>query len=44
MDRGVWWAVVHRVAKSRSDLACTHTVFDGNKFCVEEIKKGDVRY
>ena len=27
MDRGVWWAAVHRVAKSwtrLSDLACTH--------------------
>ena len=27
MDRGAWWAAVHRVAKSRtrSDLAHTHT-------------------
>ena len=28
MDRGAWWATVHRVAKSRtqlSDLAHTHT-------------------
>ena len=28
MDRGAWWAVVHRVSKSRtrlSDLAPTHT-------------------
>ena len=27
MDRGVWWATVHRVAQSRtrlSDLACIH--------------------
>ena len=28
MDRGAWWATVHRVTKNRhywSDLACTHT-------------------
>ena len=27
MDRGAWWATVHRVTKSQtrlSDLACTH--------------------
>ena len=29
MERGAWWATVHRVAKSQtwlSDQACTHTV------------------
>ena len=28
MDRGAWWAIVHRSAQSRtrlSDLACTHS-------------------
>ena len=25
MDRGAWWAIVHRVAKSWSDWACMHT-------------------
>ena len=28
MDRGAWWATVHQVTESRtqlSDLACTHT-------------------
>ena len=24
MDRGAWWAIVHRVAKSWSNLACMH--------------------
>ena len=27
MDRGAWWAIVHRVSKSRTQLS-THTVID----------------
>ena len=24
IDRGVWWATVHEVAKSQTQLSCTH--------------------
>ena len=26
MDRGAWWATIHRVAKSQTRLTNTHTV------------------
>ena len=35
MDRGAWWATVHRITKSRtrlSNLACTH-IFSVHTYC-----------
>ena len=28
MDRGAWWATVHEVAKSRTRLSDSHTIFN----------------
>ena len=42
MDRGAWWATVHRVAKSRtqlSDRVCTHAVTDVSTLCSRTRKK-----
>ena len=34
MDRGAWWATVHRVAKSRTQLSNEHTCVGTHICCV----------
>ena len=37
MDRGPWWATVHRVAESRTQLKRLSTLHEGISFCFSSI-------
>ena len=39
MDRGAWWATVHRVAKSQAQLKWLSTLLHNKLFLVENLKK-----
>ena len=37
MDRGAWWATVHGVAKSQTQMTGQHFHFQGNTFPAKSI-------